>query len=133
MKEQACKRCKKLTTDYPRARTDALQGLCRSCNHTERSRLSGAKRRAIAVDMVNQYKVDVGCQRCHGVFHPSKLQYHHKIPSTKAYVVSEMAWRPFSLPAIKAEMDKCEVLCKGCHSAEHGYNSAPWGVKSVSN
>jgi hypothetical protein len=42
--------------------------------------------------------------------------FHHKDPNEKDFMISKQAK---SFEAIKAELDKCELLCAVCHRFEH--------------
>jgi hypothetical protein len=48
------------------------------------------------------------------------LDYHHKVPAEKKHSISRMASRPWD--EVRAELDKCVVLCANCHREIHaGY------------
>lgn len=48
---------------------------------------------------------------------PDALHLHHKDPSIKGYTVShKISW---GFERIKAELDKCVLLCANCHTEEH--------------
>lgn len=47
------------------------------------------------------------------------LDFHHKRDNEKKMLVSEMVSCAYSKEKIKAEIEKCEVLCANCHRVEH--------------
>jgi hypothetical protein len=57
-----------------------------------------------------------GCERC-GETDAVCLDFHHRSPDEKLFTVSEGTTR--SLEAIKAEIEKCVVLCRNCHAKVH--------------
>jgi hypothetical protein len=65
--------------------------------------------RKIAIDAL---KCVQGCEVCGFRQCAAALHYHHRDPSTKAFSVASHNGKPW--PVIKAEIDKCDVLC-GIH------------------
>lgn len=45
------------------------------------------------------------------------LSFHHKDPSLKEFTISQVTSR--SWESIKAELDKCVMLCANCHQEQH--------------
>jgi len=64
-----------------------------------------------------EIKSKLKCNRC-GENHSACLEFHHKDPSTKEALVSDMAAKS-STKRILKEIEKCEVLCANCHRKEH--------------
>jgi len=66
-------------------------------------------------------EVDLTCVVCSHLANP--YHFHHVDPSTKRdreglnrkMVVGDMLGSNYSWTAVKAEIDKCVVMCKGCH------------------
>lgn len=56
------------------------------------------------------------CARC-GESRPPALDFHH--PGEKDQSVSEMVNNGYSKASIRAEIDRCLVLCANCHRREH--------------
>ena len=57
------------------------------------------------------------CIDCGGEFHPSIFEFHHRNPSEKDSDPSKtlmLKWEK-----IKAELDKCDLLCANCHRLRH--------------
>ena len=46
------------------------------------------------------------------------LEFHHRDPSTKDFTLSHNGGAP-SFERLKAEADKCDLLCANCHREEH--------------
>jgi hypothetical protein len=59
-----------------------------------------------------------GCVRC-GEDDPACLDYHHRDSTEKEMPVSEMVTYGYAKTKLRAEMDKCELLCANCHRKEH--------------
>jgi len=78
---------------------------------SERSDRSKAKR-----DKVSNYKLTVGCMRC-GIRRLPAEDYDmdHLPGEVKLENVSDLCSQDASWKRISAEMNKCQVLCKGCH------------------
>lgn len=63
-------------------------------------------------NFANSFKVK--CERC-PENDPYCLDFHHLDRKTKSNTVSYLATNVFSKEEIKAEIDKCIVLCANCH------------------
>lgn len=70
------------------------------------------QRRALA-----QLKAERGCRDC-----PEKdarvLQFHHRDESAKRFTIGSRPGR-LGMPALLAEVEKCDVLCANCHIRQH--------------
>ncbi|AII27489.1 HNH endonuclease [Vibrio phage VPp1] len=75
-----------------------------------------SKRRAERHEFVNSYKIERGCEICGWDKHSSALEFHHD-DNNKEHNVSQMVGH--NLDKIKAEMDKCMLLCSNCHRIKH--------------
>jgi 5-methylcytosine-specific restriction endonuclease McrA len=61
------------------------------------------------------------CERCGEDFGPA-LSYHHRDPDEKVAGVRVMRETPYSehtLEDMKAEVEKCALLCQNCHRKVH--------------
>lgn len=78
-------------------------------------------RRAGSLRYMNEVALEYGCQnkdcKWEGEFKPYQLCFHHLDPATKETEVSKMC--SWSLDKIKAEINKCVVLCLNCHPLVH--------------
>lgn len=59
-----------------------------------------------------------GCVRC-GESDPRCLEYHHHDPDEKESNVNETVLFGWSKDRIRAEIEKCDILCVNCHLREH--------------
>ena len=67
---------------------------------------------------VSDLKRTLKCERC-GEDHPATLTFHHRDSSEKDFEIGNSVWMGVSLERLKAEIEKCEVLCANCHAKEH--------------
>ena len=58
------------------------------------------------------------CKHCGGCFPISVFEFHHVDPSEKDFAISG-GGHTRSMDAVKAELDKCIMLCANCHRIEH--------------
>lgn len=65
---------------------------------------------------INHIKINGKCKMC-GHKKPWSLQFHHRNPAEKEGLVSDLAGKNFS--TVKAELDKCDILCANCHTELH--------------
>lgn len=89
---------------------------CRQCQRrwgAAQSRARLLRNRALVVSLKGNR-----CSDCGGEFMSRQLHFHHVDPSTKIAKVSRLIAR-HSERAIRAEIDKCVVLCAGCHERVH--------------
>ena len=116
-----CSKCNKdkedieFYKDASRAGPKKLSGWCKVC---ERSRASAIKKEF--KNELNRIKSDNGCRVC-GDKDPEHLDFHHIYPKTKKFNIADMFSR--GALAIKAELSKCEILCRAHHLAEHFPNT----------
>ena len=66
---------------------------------------------------VLNYKKDKGCSKCGWKEHPEILQFHHTQGDKSFSVGSAVGNKKNEI--IKAEMDKCILLCPNCHFLLH--------------
>ncbi len=76
------------------------------------------KRRAKVRDWFISLKATLFCRRC-GFDNPAALDFHHKDPKDKEFTIGDAIAQTLSIPRIKREIAKCEVLCANCHRIEH--------------
>ena len=95
-------------------RRNAQAAHCRK----DRQRRFGAAGRALIV----KAKAG-GCADCGANPGIRKLDLHHRDPATKEFVVStfySVVTRSLSgLDRLRAEIAKCDVLCRSCHAQRH--------------
>ncbi|WP_254766304.1 homing endonuclease associated repeat-containing protein [Salinilacihabitans rarus] len=66
---------------------------------------------------VHEQKRATGCRRCSET-DPACLDFHH-VSGTKEATVAELISDGRPRERIRAEMDRCRVLCANCHRTEH--------------
>lgn len=109
-----CKAVKSLDDFYAASsRYDGKQSKCKACDNEHATQRIRERKKQI-----DAYLGQPVCSHCgftHTSFDPFDL--HHVDPTTKEYAISKM-WG-YSWAKIKAEIDKCILLCKNCHAIEH--------------
>ncbi len=68
-------------------------------------------------NIVNRYKLMVGCQVCGYRKCSRSLQFHHRNPAEKDFTISINLTKGWQV--VKQEIRKCEVLCANCHGERH--------------
>ena len=63
---------------------------------------------------VHEYKLKHPCMEC-GEADPIVLEFDHRDPKIKCFAISQGCADQRSIEPLKAEMDKCDVLCANCH------------------
>ena len=109
-----CPRCERLleTTCFYRRRDSSVpSSYCKDCNRqlvSERQQL--LKKRAV------EYKGG-RCTRCGYDRYIGSLEFHHLDPESKEFDLADFHSTDFE--SVKAELDKCLLLCANCHREEH--------------
>ncbi|MBV9850336.1 MAG: hypothetical protein JO250_11725 [Armatimonadetes bacterium] len=111
-----CGRCHEvlpISQFYPRkGRNDTLP-YCASCEQ-KRAFLQARKFKQMCLDYKGAYCSRCGYDRC-----PGALDFHHLDASQKELQINKV--RSMDFERVKAELDKCIVLCANCHREEHYY------------
>lgn len=76
------------------------------------------RRRATLRRWINGQKGEQGCDRC-GRCNPAYLDYHHRNGTDKRMDIGTMVTYGYGRDTLKAEIEKCVVLCANCHRMEH--------------
>jgi hypothetical protein len=84
--------------------------------YREALRESNRRVRQKTREWLRDYKSRLSCIKC-GESHPGCLDFHHKDPTQKDRAISQRS--SWSIKKLKAEIEKCEVLCANCHRKEH--------------
>ena len=110
-------------TDRPAQRK---RSWCKDCSRTyystpewkawfiDRQREMRAEKRA----WVTERKVASGCIDC-GENHPACLEFHHVNQADKTKEVVKLVDQNAGWERIRAEVEKCVVLCSNCHRKRH--------------
>ena len=89
----------------------------RFCSPKCKNKFFVTKRRKILRDSAISYKGG-GCSICSYNKCPDALHFHHVDPKTKKFGISASGLTR-SWDKIKAELDKCVLLCANCHAEAH--------------
>jgi len=79
--------------------------ICNSCV----ARKQRKKRKVELIDYAGGECKECGYSNCHGV-----LTFHHEKPNDKEFGVGK-GISTKSMEDLKAEVDKCKLLCRNCH------------------
>lgn len=71
-----------------------------------------------------KYAEQESCQKC-GERDPKKLHFHHRKGNTRLGSVGALLGKRGLSDFVKAEIDKCDVLCARCHGKEPGKKGPP--------
>ena len=75
--------------------------------------------------MINMIKAERGCAECGYNAHPAALDFNHT-RGEKMFSISQDV--KVALHRLRAEIDKCDVLCANCHRV-HTYEHRHWRTK----
>lgn len=76
-------------------------------------------RKKIRQDFLSLYKKGKSCAYCGYNKYPEILQFHHKDRTEKAFNIANKVRTASALKKVKAEIDKCILLCPNCHNWLH--------------
>ncbi|MFP8953426.1 homing endonuclease associated repeat-containing protein [Natrialbaceae archaeon A-arb3/5] len=76
------------------------------------------RRRSRLRSWLNEQKRERSCSRC-AVDSVACLDFHHVDETTKMMAVGRMVTFGYGTDAIRAEIEKCEILCANCHRKAH--------------
>jgi len=104
-----CKYCGKECKLTPSQKTKSAskREQCNSCSVTKRRWKS-------KIELVNL--LGGKCSRCGWDKHPAGLQFHHRDPSQKEFMLNA---NKLLIKGRHTEVLKCELLCACCHMIEH--------------
>jgi hypothetical protein len=114
-KTKHCKRCDTTKTSdefYRRRKGADLSPYCRKCSNlqtVERQR----KLKQKAIDYLGGKCNKCGYDKC-----PAALDFHHLDPAEKDFTISQVSRTSWN-DKLKAELDKCVLLCANCHRETH--------------
>lgn len=74
------------------------------------------KYHAKAKKLVDEAK-NMPCMNCGISFPAYVMDLHHRDPATKLFVLNQ--YDAHGIPAVRAEIAKCDVLCACCHRTRH--------------
>ncbi|WP_247003544.1 homing endonuclease associated repeat-containing protein [Halosolutus gelatinilyticus] len=100
--------------DALREEIDKCDVLCANCHRKAHYTTPDRERRR----WVHERKRNAGCDRC-SESDPACLDFHHTGTEKRA-TIAELISDDRSKERIRAEIDRCQVLCANCHRLEHG-------------
>lgn len=109
--------CKSCNSDY-------CKNLYYNGNRKQKIRDRNDRNRADLKKYTNQIKIKKCCSVCGYNKNPFALDFHHTDEKSKFKSVSEIIRDVSSMDVLKAEIDKCILLCSNCHRELH-YPYAP--------
>ena len=71
--------------------------------------------------LINDLKLERGCDRCGYNAHPAALDFNHLDPAQKSFTVSTRL-QQYCWKRLEQEIAKCEILCANCHRI-HSYET----------
>lgn len=69
--------------------------------------------------------------RCDYDKHPAAMEFHHRDPTQKDFTIADVANRAWEV--IRAELDKCDLLCSNCHRIEHSNRTEEKWLEEAKN
>ncbi len=130
-KKFCCRKCQK---NYNARKNNRINNNCGVCNKSLLNKRYAKRfcsnecnlkarnlRREQRAYLKKKYLIEMlgfKCHRCNYNKCIRALQFHHKDPSKKKFVIGENLIY-MSLAKLKKEASKCEVLCSNCHFEEH--------------
>lgn len=116
MTGKICSKCKeyKPLEDFGKRsdRPDGRVSACKSCLAKDQ-KLKRKKFKQTCVDYKGGKCSECGYNKCLGA-----LEFHHLDPMEKDFVVNTSRARTLN-EKVKAELDKCVLLCANCHREAH--------------
>ena len=107
-----CKNNLPLNAFYARRGKDGSSVYCKECTSNQT-----LKRQRELKEQAIQYKGGK-CSVCDYNKYQGALEFHHLDPSKKDFSISQVRNTSFN-DKIKAELDKCVLLCANCHREVH--------------
>lgn len=128
MKNKKCSKCHKVKPivefSLNRGRTDGHNAFCLLCGsiygkenyrkHKGRY-VAGARRRNADLNRLILERKNKPCMDCGVQYPPYVMDFDHRDGKEKIEKISSMRRRHMSFEKIKAEMDKCDLVCANCH------------------
>lgn len=123
-----CSRCyeEKPLTEFNKRGGGRLQNFCRSCQKDwykkyysespkEKERLykRNIQTRNAIEQLIKETK-SVPCMDCGVSYPPYVMDFDHRDPDQKEFVISRMT-NSGNITAVKKEIAKCDVVCSNCH------------------
>jgi len=91
-------------------------------HHTKLKQENRDAARARKLGVIAALGIPVACQRCGYDKYAGALDFHHRDPLTKKFLVGNRA-----LSSAVEEARKCDLICANCHREIHGETPSPRG------
>jgi hypothetical protein len=72
-----------------------------------------------------------GCIDCGRLSPLAMLDFDHRDPTTKAFKVSRALVLPVTVAELAAEIAKCDVRCRWCHTRRHMADDPTWARRAA--
>lgn len=72
-------------------------------------------------ELISRYKMKP-CADCGIQYNPWIMQFDHLDPSQKKFTIGEM--RKLGVEVVRAEIEKCDIVCANCHQERTHANKA---------
>lgn len=69
-------------------------------------------------EYIETVKKEGCCHKCKIKDH-RVLEFHHRNPAEKKFSIVQAVHNRYSLQALKAEIEKCDLTCANCHRIIH--------------
>ena len=86
--------------------------VCKQANQKKLQAELAKVRRSV----IGRYKEIKGCKECGGKFHSFQLDLDHRDQTQKLFTFGPRWMLLQAWSKVKAEVFKCDVLCKNCHA-----------------
>jgi hypothetical protein len=116
--QKICKLCDNTIKEYSKK----CSTRCGSCN----TKIRRFRAKAAAIKLLGGK-----CTKCGFHGNQAAMQFHHTDPSKKDFIIGNVGNK--SWDSIKAEMQKCVLLCANCHMIEHSTKGADKFLKEALN
>lgn len=142
--EQMKKRCARCAIDKDESefpiRKKRTIGICKECYllyygdpnmldkiQREKAKRKKANKKAEKINVLTEVLTNASCKDC-GLKDPAVLEFDHVNPEDKLFDVSSILENG-SIPALRREMAKCEIVCANCHRRRTIKAQSHWRVK----
>lgn len=108
-----CEEIKPVSEFTKNSRSGYLHSYCKPCA-TKKGRREKQKFKKDCVAYKGGKCIRCGYNKC-----PAALEFHHRNPEEKEFSLRDVGGTIALTDRVKAELDKCDLLCSNCHKEEH--------------